>query len=245
MTASIELRGLDDVRSLIAALGEEMKSVNKYSQNTMAYQLWLAEKDQMRADIDRPNPFSVGALAYKKFGEPGGPGAPAVEGAAVHFKMPFGTSEGLEEDEYLGVQTLSGKTAGPRASELKLREWGYLPDGYVWVPDPSVRLDRYGNVDGNVIKKMLEQLQIGYKGSNFRVLYTGNPPRPRGVLTRSGTRISGTDQITNEVWVPFLWFVSRRDYRAIFDFYGRADREVNARFETIWSEQVQKALQRL
>jgi hypothetical protein len=232
MTASIELRGLDDVRSLIAALGEEMQSVNKYSQNTMVYQLWLSEKDQMRTDIDRPNPFSVGALRYKKFGEPGGPGAPAVEGAAVHFAVPFGTSEGLEEDEYLGVQGLGGKTAGPRASEVRLRQLGYLPDGYVWVPDPSVKLDRYGNVRGSVIQSMLADLKDGPRGANFFVL--GYPKRPVGIFARIGAE-----------WLPFLWFVSRRDYRAIFDFYGRADREVNARFETIWGEQVTKALKRL
>jgi hypothetical protein len=232
MSVAIEIKGLNDVRSMLAALGGEMEAVNKYAQNQMAYELWVAEKEQMRTDIDRPNPFSIGALRYKRYGDPGGAGAPAVVGAAVHFAIPFGGSPGLEADEYLGVQQLSGQTAGPRASEVRLRQLGYLPDGYVWVPDPAVSLDRYGNVKGSVVQSMLAELAKGTSGQNFFVM--GWPGRPRGIFARVGDN-----------WLPFLWFVSRRDYRAIFDFYGRADTEIESRFESIWGEQVNRALQRL
>ena len=40
------------------------------AQNKMIYQLWYAEKDQMRKDIDRPTKFSVNSLQYKKVGPP-------------------------------------------------------------------------------------------------------------------------------------------------------------------------------
>jgi hypothetical protein len=44
--------------------------------------------------------------------------------------------------------------------------------------------------------------------------------------------------------VPFLWFVSRRVYRARLDFYGRGDREVKAKWKGIWDGYVQKALEK-
>jgi hypothetical protein len=232
MSASIEVRGMDDVRSLIASLGDEMERVNAGAQNQMAYELYRAEQDQMRADIDRPTPWSVGSLRYKKYDQPGGEGAPNVKGAAVHFAVPFGLSAGLEADEYLGVQSLGGKTAGPKRSEVRLRALGYLPADMVWVPAAGVKLDRYGNVSGATIQSMLADLAKGPKGANFFVL--GYPRRPRGIFARIG-----------EDWHPFLWFISRRSYTAIFDFYGRADREVEARFKVIWGERVDQALRRL
>lgn len=126
-TAAIRINGLAEVKQLLATVQGELPNVNKYAQNKLAYELWTAEKDQMRADLDRPTPFSLGSVVYKKFG------ASAI---TVRGKDSFSMSAGVEGAgvfvvdrpgrkratgiDYLGVMIRGGKTAGPKRSEKLL-----------------------------------------------------------------------------------------------------------------------------
>ena len=237
---SIELRGLNPVKELLAGLGGELGKASELAQNKMAYEIAQAEKEQMRTDLDRPTPWTVGSLRYKKVGA-SPVGAPKVEGAAVYFETPWGYSDGLGADEWLGVQILGGSTAGPKRSEARLQMLGWMPRDKVWVPAVGTRLDRYGNVPGSLISDMLSNLGANPYGRNadpsavrVRYLLVGEPGREEGVFQKLGGD-----------WVPFLWFVDRETYRKRFDFYGRADREVRQGFAKILDTYLDKALGRL
>jgi hypothetical protein len=233
--ASVEIRGLEGVRTMLLALGDELKAAGDKAQTTLAYQIMEGEKAQMVADIDRPTPFSLGSLRYKPAGSPGLPGAPLIDGAAVYFETPYGDVPGLEPQEWLGVQVMSGATSGPRSSELDLQGLGFLRPDYVWVPDPIIALDAYGNVSGNVIKSMIDELyrlDENGQGENFFVL--GGKANPKGIWAKIG----GT-------WLPFLWFVPRAQYSESFDFHGRAERETEYAWAGIYDEAIREALARL
>ena len=241
MAEPITIRGLDDVRALIAGLGDDLAGVQVAAQNKMAYELMLAERDQMRTDIDRPTPFSVSAVSYKKadateaFSRVWG--APKGEGAAVFMQNAFAQGSRVGPDEYLGVQVVGGQTAGPRRSEKALRMAGVIPEGKVIVPAKGVKLNRYGNLEGGVIARMLMDFGMNpyaqTKDKNFALF--GPRGNAKGVLARVLDRGEST-------WLPYLYFVSRRSYRKRFDFYGRGDREVSARFGEIWGGYLDKAL---
>lgn len=231
----IDLAGMDEVKAMIVALGEELAEVDRKTQNRLAYEIRLAEQEQMRADLDRPVQWTVDSVLYKKSGEVGPPGAPVVEGAAVFFNTPFEGGPGLVETEYLGVQIAGGKTAGPRRSEVSLGKMGLLDSDKVWVPAPGVALNSSGNINGSIISSMLADFKRnGAYGDNFVAI--GKPPV--AVLARVFAGGAST-------WAPFLYFVSRRSYQQRFQFWERAKQEVDAKLPTIMDEELTKALQRL
>ena len=245
--ASVSLNGLEEVQAMLLALGGELKTAGDKAQTRMAYQIREAAVAQMVGDLDRPTPFSLGGglsqagPRYKAAGKlptatESSAGAPSIEGAAVYFRAPFG-GPGLEPDEYLGVHVIGADsarlTAGPRASEKWLQMLGWMRPDQVWVPDKAVKLDNYGNVSGNTILAMMADIKpAGVAGDNFAPI--GKPPDIRGVRARIG-----------DGWYPFLWFVSRRSYSARYDFYGRADAEVQYGFKQILDDEITYALRKL
>lgn len=205
----------------------------------MAYEIAQAEKAHMRQDLDRPTPWTVGSLRYKKV-DASPSGAPRVKGAAVYFEKPWG-ADGLGAEEWLGVQILGGTSAGPKRSEVRLQSLGWTPKDKVWVPAVGTRLDRYGNVPGSLISDRLSNLGANPygrtadpSGAKTRYLLIGEPGREEGVFRK----------LRGE-WQPFLWFVDRERYRARFDFYGHADREVLLRYGGILDYLVDQALHNL
>lgn len=232
---TLALEGLGGVRELLASLGPALDEANQKAQNRMAYALMVAEREQARSSLDNPKPFTVNAIVYKKHGETSFKvgdltvSTPNIEGAGVFVGDLF-KRFGANEEHYLGVQIFGGKTAGPRASELRLQEMGMMPSGMVWVPAPNVGLDSYGNVKGQVIQKMLADLRAnGRRGQNFVVL--GRPGQEKGIYTKVG-----------DEWFPFLAFVSPKTYTDRFGFYERANAEVSQKFVGILDEEIDRAL---
>lgn len=229
MPQTVTIRGLDDVRALLAGLDDQLDRISQRAQNQMAFELRRAEQEQMRADLDRPTAWSVRALVYKKAGATGGPGAPDTPGAAVYFNTPFG-APGLQETEWLGVQAVAGRTAGPRRSERAFQALGLIRPGVVWVPGPGATLDASGNVRGSTIKAILADLAKP-RGKGRKYTAIGTPPDCRAIMAKAKGQ-----------WTPVLFFVARRSYRKRFDFHGRAAREVATRFPAILSEHLERAL---
>lgn len=242
MAEAIRLEGLDSVRAMIADLGPGLERANKNAQNKMAFELMKAEREQAKSALDRPTPFTVNSIAYKKADatsftvKAGGQSVTVttgdVKGAGV-FAVDIANQERADDKDYVGVQIFGGKTAGPRRSEIKLQQMGMMPTGMVWLPATGVVLDAYGNVKGSVITSMLADLRNnGRKGKKFYVL--GRVGEEKGILTK--------DRFG---WYPFLWFVTPRTYSAKLGFYERADSELATQFPTILANAVDYELARL
>lgn len=230
----LRMEGVDQVKALLATLKGDLPKVAERAQNAMVYQLMLAEKEQMRADLDRPTPWSVGALRYKKVGKPTAL-EPKTDGAAVYMADAFAVGSRVGPNEWLGVQILGGKTAGPKRSEKLMQSIGILKADHVWVPDRAVKLDQYGNVKGSTMSALITDLGLNpyarTKDKHFCLI--GKPPV--GVLARVA---SGGESL----WLPFLWFVPRKTYRARFGFYRRADKEIAAQLPAIINEKLTRVL---
>lgn len=237
-TNVIDIRGLTEVKTMLAGLKDELPKVNQSSQNKLAYEIMAAEKEQMKADLDRPTPWSVGSLRYKKVGvRP--VGAPDVPGAAVYFETPWGYSSGLGADEWLGVQILGGETAGPKRSESRLQMLGYMPRGTVWVPAAETKLDQYGNVPGSAISAMLSDLGANPYGRS------GDPgaKEAKFVLVGEPGREEGVWRKVRGQWQPFLWFVPRQQYRPRYRFHERAEAAMREKWKSIFGYYLDRALQ--
>lgn len=232
--ATVDIRGEAEIRSLLIGLPDVLEKCVAKAQNKMAYEIWSAEKDQIRQDIDRPTPWTLGGIRYKKVGERTDANAPDIKGAAVYFADTYG-EPGLQEDEYLGVQALGGKTAGPRSTEKSLRTAGLLPDGMVWVPAPQAKFDRYGNLPGPTLLSMVRELARSPNGRGPNWAIFGPKGRPIGILARV---VSGGE----DLWAPYILFVERRSYQKRFGFYDRATSEIEAKFTGYLQQYVDEAI---
>lgn len=238
MADAIRLEGLESVRALIADLGPGLERASERAQNQMAYKLMVAEREQAKTELDRPTPFTVSSIAYKKVGATSFSvgnvtvSTPSIPGAGV-FVVDRRKQVQANERAYLGVQIFGGNTAGPRGSELALRALGFLPSSKVWVPAANVKLDAYGNIRAAGITSMLADLKAnGRRGQNFAVI--GRPGDENGIFTKIG-----------DEWFPWLWFVTPRVYSAKLGFYERAESEVAAQFPKLLADAVDYELQRM
>lgn len=242
MADTIRLEGVASVQAMIADLGPGLDRANKNAQNKMAYELMKAEKDQLKSALDRPTPFSVNSIAYKKADatsftvKAGGKTATVatgdVKGAGV-FVADIANQERADDQDYLGVQTMGGTTAGPRPSEIELKRLGMMPAGMVWVHAGGATLNAYGNVPGPTIRSMLADLRNnGRRGKKFFIM--GSPGQEKGVYINVGGN-----------WLPFIYFVTPRVYGKKLGFYERAEAEITANFNRILAEAVDYQLERM
>ncbi len=242
MADAIRLEGINSVQAMIADLGPGLDRANKNAQNKMAYELMKAEKDQLKSALDRPTPYSVNSIAYKKVGQTsftvksGNQSATVqageIKGAGV-FVADIANQERADDQDYLGVQTMGGTTAGPRPSEIELKRLGMMPAGMVWVHAGGATLNAYGNVPGPTIRSMLADLRNnGRRGKKFFVM--GPPGQEKGVYIKEGGN-----------WLPFIYFVTPRVYGKKLGFYERAEAEITANFNRILAEAVDYQLERM
>jgi hypothetical protein len=247
--STVSVNGLGSVKELLAGLGGELQKANELSQNKMAYELWGAERRAAKSDLDRPTPWTLSSIVYKKFGakqftvknKAGDPifvRTPGIEGAGVFVVDKF-ERDRSDAEHYLGVQTLGGVTAGPRRSETALQMRGWMPKGKIWVPAVGTRLDRYGNVPGSLISAMLSNLGANPYGQG----QPGNVEEKYVLVGPRGDE-EGVFQKVRGEWRPFLWFVSRETYQSRFDFYGTADKEIQLKFQGILAGYVNKAIEK-
>lgn len=222
---SIEVRGLESARVMLTELREEMPEAAREATKNLVYAVWNGIRTQVVADFDRPVQWTVGAIRYQVNASDKGPGG------RVYIVDQFRANAGADETHYLGVNTLGGVRRRSKASEIALEKLGIMPHGFVWAPDRSVKLDKNGNVPAKAIRVMLEEFrQWGKKMDPSRQFYArGN----HGVFMRVG------DQ-----FYPFIWFISPRRYEKLFDFYGRADRDISYSFDEIYNKSINLALER-
>jgi len=231
--AAIDVRGVGELKKFFASAAGQLDFAVALAQTRLARTVWTAEKDQMRKDIDRPTPWSLGALQYEK----------AVKGgkaARVWFKDPFGYQSGLGSEDYLGVQITGGVRTRERRSEKRLRLFGLLPAGYTWIPAKGVKLDRYGNVPGALLTKILSNLgtidtarNTGTAATTKYVVGTWGAMKAPGIFQslRNGKDLK-----------PVLWFIKAPTYKPRYKFYERADKEVAANVAREMREAVDYAL---
>lgn len=235
--ANIQLEGLNSVREMLAAIGPGLEKANEKAQNKMAKQLMYAEREQAKSDLDRPKPFTVSSIGYKQYGaksltiksdkKSATLNTPDIKGAGL-FVADLTKQAGAIAESYFGVQMLGGTTAKPRKSELFLQKEGFMPQGMVWVPASGAQFDAYGNITGPTIWSMMREL-ANNKGRGPNYFMFSN----KGVFVKRDGQ-----------WMPFLWFVTPRQYAPKLDFQGRAESEIASKFNAILSAEVEYELRK-
>lgn len=117
-------------------------------------------RDQERAAItkayDRPTPRTLGGLYTR---------AATKQRLEALIALKDDAPKGTAPDKYL-KPTVEGGSRRLKAFEQALKSAGYLPEGMFCVPAKDFPLDRYGNIPGSYITRMLSYLRASRGDSN-------------------------------------------------------------------------------
>lgn len=249
--SAIRIEGLDSVRALIASLGPALERANERAQNKMAYNLMLAEREQAKADLDRPAPSTINSIMYKKYGATSlklsNPAItipiPDIKGAGVFVGDLFGKTRATTDD-LLGVQIVGGTPAGPKRSASILQYFGWMKDSQVWVPAVGAPLDAYGNLRGSLISYMLQNMGTNLNAppkEDIKFMLMGDYGSFYGIFWKGSTSAA----TKGGAWRPLLWFIDAPTYQPRYKWEERADQEVAANFKQILAWYIDDELKKL
>ena len=217
----------DVERLLTSAQREALPRVTATALNRTAETAQDDLAGEMRRVFDRPTPRTLGGTYIRRAT------TKRLEVSVAFKDMGRGTPAG----KYLQAQVFGGDRR-PKRFEAALAARGILRTGEFAVPAPGVRLDRYGNLSGGLIMKILSQLgaqsEVGYAQNatprsaarnRGRVTYFARRDEggSNGIYERRGNRVS-----------PVILFVSDVSYTPRLDMDGvlqrAADREFGGYF---------------
>lgn len=250
-TATIKLEGLNSVRELIASLSPALEKANERAQNKMAYELMVAEREQVKSDLDKPVPSTVNSILYKKYGAntlkftnpsitvP----VPNIKGAGVFVGDLFGFKQATVED-LLGVQIAGGLPAGPKRSAVILQNFNWMRLDQVWVPAVGAPLDQYGNLRGSLLAYMLQNMGTNIYApvkEEAKFILIGEPGNYEGIWWKG----SASTSTKGGEWRPLIWFIDKPAYMPRYRWNERAEQEINANFKQILDWYIDDELNKL
>lgn len=171
----IDAGGLDAQIARLRGLGEkQIRRATVAAINDGARAGYEAARNEMQRVFDRPTPWVMGGVQYKKAGQAGAAvrnpgvfdqyGKPAFEtltddrpAAVIDFDR-WGNKQGVSVDHILHAEVYGGHRRYKR-HELALRAVGILPDGMYIAPGPGARRDRFGNMDAGQIVQIISWFQ--------------------------------------------------------------------------------------
>jgi hypothetical protein len=231
MRISVDVNGVDRAVAHLTGMQKQVRFATAVALTRSAVAVAKDAEAMIPTTFDRPKPYTVKGTYTKR-------ATPASLEAVVGIK-----------DKIAGYLAPNiGKNGKlPRTyknSERMLRAAGILPEGRYTVPGKEARLDEYGNMSRGQIVQILSYFRtFGNTQTNSKRMNMTDKGRAR-LASRAQdyfvVPIADRDLgIYPGIWqrrgrtdiVPVLMFVSRPQYRAIYDFYGEAERKLQSIFD--------------
>lgn len=235
--------------------------------NQTAFGIREAWKRQAAKVFDRPTPFTVNAILYRKAGAVGG--GRDVMGGVAHRATGNAMAEVYIRDEafkgtppskYLLPQ-VEGGARRHKGMERLLQAKGILPAGMFAVPGRGAQLDQHGNVRSGQVRQILSQLQAGREAGYI----SNESERSRGRRLRRNAKqglrggnyfalskrrgrllpglyeriVTGFGSAVRSIFV----FTKAPQYRPRYDIYEYARREWNRLMPFHFNRELAKAVQ--
>ena len=239
MKIGIDIKGLDAAQANLRGLADsKIKAAAKAALNTAAYQGAEATKKEMAQVFDRPTPWVLGGVRYKKA---------TIEKleASIDFDK-WGNKTNVTVAHVLNAEIYGGQRRHKR-HEIALQRAGILPSGMGIVPGKAAQLDAYGNMKGGQIVQIMSWFgsfgeqgyranstdktrarlgrdkRNGQKGFQYFVLQKSYGKLQPGIYQRfqfgHGSAVK-----------PVMIFVKLPWYKKRLDFYGVAEKAAREAF---------------
>jgi len=189
---------------------------------------------EIRDVFDRPTPVVQKGVRWS---------ASTKHNLTAKISLASGGGSGVDVSSVL-APNIKGGNRIVKASERRLRRFGFMAENQWVVPGPGAPLDRYGNISAANMKKILNQVsafqEAGYnktKKRRSRIIGTLYFIPRVGIFRRTGTNSS----------IPVLFFTDRApQYEAgRFDFEfvvkDHVQKNFSKNFESAWNYAVKTA----
>ena len=186
---TIKLEGMSKIEAQLRNIEKQVQYATMVSLNRAAYAGAQQTKREMAKVFDRPTPWVVGSVRYKK-------ATRQLLQAQIDLDF-WGNKQGVSVDQVLRAQIHGGQRKHKR-HEAALQKAGILPAGMGIVPGDAAQLDQYGNMKAGQIVQIMSYFQsFGEQG------YTANM-RDGGRRLARGNRRKGT--------IGFTYFVLKTNH---------------------------------
>ncbi|MDR1276395.1 MAG: hypothetical protein LBL72_08475 [Candidatus Accumulibacter sp.] len=236
----IDSSGLMKLKAKIVDMGKQTRFAAMRAINAAVREGAEKTKSEMRRVFDRPTPWVVGGVRYKKADKI------RLEGA-IDLDY-WGNKQGVAVDQVLRAE-IGGGGRRLKRHEIALQRAGILPRGMAIVPGDAAKKDAFGNMSAGQIVQIIAYFRVfgeqGYKaniddkgrkrlatdkrksGQRGFVYFALRAPRgklPPGIYQRFQSAFGSAIK-------PVMIFVRAPTYRRRLDFYGVAGKAALAEFD--------------
>lgn len=211
----IQVKGMDKVISRLDSLGVRAKFAAAKALNETMEAVHAVETKEIADSFVRPVPYIQRAIR-KKYAR--------LDDLSAKIYL-VGEEGDVDVAAILSPHIRGGGRRVVKASERRLRRFGFMRADQYLVPGPGIQKDQYGNVPGATMVKILSQIQafseagynanarlVGMSWKRYKEIGSVYVVRNVGVFSRRGKGQQG---------IPLLFFVNKPQYEAgRFDFYG-------------------------
>ena len=208
--------------------------------NNTVYQVRKDLQEDIADVFDRPTPFIKNSILFEKVVK-----GSQLEDMSARVYIRGRSSKGNPE-RALDAQ-ITGGDRKLKASERAFRQAGILPSGHYIVPGPAIRLNKYGNITGQAMMKILSALQAqrDTRQNSARMGRTNNQKSSvRFFVVTKGGKPIGIGQRTGRTFkgMLLLFISSKPSYSKRFDFVGLAKQSAELHFPTKMHTSLRRAL---
>jgi hypothetical protein len=241
---SIRLEGMGALEAKLRGVEKQVPFATSVALNRTAKAVEGAERAAMSGSLDRPKAQTVRATYVRRSTKQNLQAEIGLKSRAM----------GVPAAEYLHAN-VQGGARNYKRSELMLRQAGILPEGHYTVPGAGATLDAYGNMSRGQIVSILSYFRtFGNTALNSRRINMTD--RAKALRARKGTDYfvvpvaDRTMKLYPGIWQrtgnndikPLLLFVTRVQYRAIYDFKGIALKVTYATFQQEFNRAIKEAM---
>lgn len=250
MQLEVKIHGLDDLKSMFKD-AKQVRFAATQAINRVAFVAATDTKQAMRDSFDRPTPWVIGGVRYKK--------ATRENLTAIIDLDYWGNKQGVAVEQVLKSEIFGGLRAMKR-HEVALERAGILPSGMRIVPGKAAQIDGFGNMASGQINQIIswfkafgeqgyqsnmsdkrrkslgrDKKKSGARGFAYFGLKAQRGKLPPGVYQRISTGFGSAVK-------PVMIFVSKANYRKLLDFYGVAQRSVDRNLQREFDIALENAL---
>lgn len=228
VTYDIRSNGADLRRQLNDLQKKHLPKAQVKAADATGRYVYAALRSEMQESFDRPTPWALGGLRYRK---------PTTDKPVVSIWLEEFGGKGTPAAKFLAPQIEGGKRRHKRFERALIARGLMSPLAFA-MPGKQAPIDAYGNVPGAFIVRMLSDLQAfgeqGYR-ANRRGNRRGAKRTNYFFVPRKGSHLKPGvywHMPGGMLGVVFI-FGSAPNYAKRYDFYGTADRaysRVAARF---------------
>jgi hypothetical protein len=206
MNIKIDIQGIKELQKGLSELQQrQIPFALSVALNKSAYGSRQAAVKEIADSFDRPTPIVKRGVLYTKSDK---------RRLVADVYVPEKTRRGVNISRILRPHIYGGHRRVVKASERRLRRFGFMGPNQYMVPGPGAPRDRYGNISGANMTKILSGAaafqEAGYTGKKTRKRNRYYFVQRVGIFKRTGRDTS----------IPVLFFTDKKPrYEKRFDFH--------------------------